>query len=343
MRTPAFWYRPPGVAATALAPLGALYGLAGRRRMAATVPHRAGAPVVCVGNLVAGGAGKTPVGLAVAAALRARGVAVHALTRGHGGRERGPLRVDPARHGAADVGDEALLLAADFPCWVARDRAAGADAAVAAGAEVLVMDDGFQNPGLFKDLSLVVVDGAVGFGNGRLIPAGPLRERIADGIKRADALVILGEDRTGVAALAHGLPVLRGRLEPSAASADLRGRRVLAFAGIGRPEKFFATLESLGAELAARVPFADHHPYRPAEVAALLDRAAALGALPVTTAKDAVRLPGDLRLRVRVLPVAVAWEDPGALSRLLDRLPPTRPLTCPPTCPPEGGSHGEAA
>ncbi|XKH34648.1 tetraacyldisaccharide 4'-kinase [Azospirillum doebereinerae] len=335
MKTPAFWYHPPGLASAALAPLGALYGLAGRRRMAAAEPHRAGTPVVCVGNLVAGGAGKTPVGLAVAAALRARGVAVHALTRGHGGRERGPVLVDPARHGADDVGDEALLLAADIPCWVARDRAAGADAAVAAGAEILVMDDGFQNPGLFKDVSLVVVDGAVGFGNGRLIPAGPLRERIADGLARADALVILGDDRAGVAALAQGRPVLRGRLEPSTDSAELRGRRVLAFAGIGRPEKFFATLESLGADLAARVPFADHHPYRPAEVAALLERAAALDALPVTTAKDAVRLPAALRAHIRVLPVAVAWEDPSALARLLDRLPPT--------CPPEGGSHGEAA
>jgi len=323
------------LAAAALAPLGALYGLAGRRRMAAAEPHRAGAPVVCVGNLVAGGAGKTPVGLAVAAALRARGGAVHTLTRGHGGRERGPLLVDPARHGADAVGDEALLLAADFPCWVARDRAAGANAAVAAGAGAIVMDDGFQNPGLFKDVSLVVVDGAVGFGNGRLIPAGPLRERVADGLARADALAILGEDRTGVAALAQGLPVLRGRLEPPPDSTGLRGRRVLAFAGIGRPEKFFATLEALGAELAGRVPFADHHPYRPAEVAALLERAAALGALPVTTAKDAVRLPADTRARVHVLPVTVAWEDPGALDRLLDHLPPA--------CPRQGGPHGEAA
>lgn len=330
MRTPAFWYRPPGLAAGLLTPLGALYGLAARRRMAGTVPHRAGAPVVCVGNLVAGGAGKTPVGLAVAAALAARGVAVQLLTRGHGGRERGPLRVDPARHAAADVGDEALLLAAAGPCWVARDRAAGADAAVAAGAQTVVMDDGFQNPGLFKDLSLVVADGAVGFGNGRLIPAGPLRERVAAGLRRADALVVLGEDRAGVAAQAGGLPVLHARLEPSGDTAGLRGRPVLAFAGIGRPEKFFATLESLGAALVERVPFADHHPYRPAEIRALLDRADALGALPVTTAKDAVRLPPDLRARVRVLPVTVAWRDPGALERLLDRLPPKE-------CP-----HGEA-
>lgn len=336
MKTPAFWYRPPGLAATALAPLGALYGLVGRRRMAA-VPHRVGVPVICIGNLVAGGAGKTPVALAVATALRARGLAVHALTRGHGGHEHGPLRVDPLRHRAGDVGDEALLLAAELPCWVARDRAAGAEAAIAAGAQILVMDDGFQNPGLFKDLSLVVADGAVGFGNGRLIPAGPLRERVADGLRRADALVIVGEDRAGVTAhaQAHDLPVLHARLAPADDAIDLSGRRVLAFAGIGRPEKFFATLEALGADVVARDPFADHHPYRPAEIAALLDRAAALDALPVTTAKDAVRLAPEQRAHIRVLPIVVTWRDPGALDRLLDPVAMSMP---PPT---KGGPDGE--
>ena len=318
MKTPAFWYRPPGLASTLLAPLGALYGLAGRRRIAGTVPRKVGVPVVCVGNLVAGGAGKTPVGLALIAALQARGVVVHALTRGHGGREAGPLAVDPRRHTAADVGDEALLLAGAAPCWVARDRLAGAERAVAAGAGAIVMDDGFQNPALHKELSIIVADGAVGFGNGRLVPAGPLRERVADGLSRADALVVLGEDRHGVAVLAGGLPVLEARLEPDPEAASLlAGRDVLAFAGIGRPEKFFATLEALGARIAERVPFADHHPYRPAEVAALIDRAAGLGALPVTTAKDAVRLPPELRTKVAVLPVSVRWTDDSALAALL--------------------------
>jgi tetraacyldisaccharide 4'-kinase len=306
------------LASSLLAPLGALYGLAGRRRIAGTVPQQVAAPVVCVGNLVAGGAGKTPVGLALIAALRANGIPVHALTRGHGGRETGPLRVDPVRHTAADVGDEALLLAGAAPCWVARDRVAGAQRAVAAGAGTIVMDDGFQNPTLHKTLALIVADGAVGFGNGRLVPAGPLRERVADGLARADALVILGEDRHGLAALAGGLPVLKAWLEPDpAAAARLAGRDVLAFAGIGRPEKFFATLEALGARVVERAPFADHHPYRPAEVAALIDRAAAAGALPVTTAKDAVRLPPELRGGVAVLPVSVRWEDEGALAALL--------------------------
>lgn len=320
MRTPAFWYQPAGPLAWTLAPLGALYGLAGRLRMAWGKPERAGAPVICVGNLVAGGAGKTPVSIAVADALRARGVEPAFLTRGHGGRERGPLAVDLARHEAADVGDEALLLAAHGPCWVARDRAAGARAAVAGGAQALVMDDGFQNPGLAKDLSLIVVDGGVGFGNGFLVPAGPLREPVARGLARADAVVVVGEDKAGVAhRVGPRLPVLHARLEPAAETRALAGRAVLAFAGIGRPEKFFATLDSLGARVVDRIGFADHHPYRPEEIMALVDRAAMLSAELVTTAKDAARLPDPLRALVRVVPVRVVWRDPAALDRLLDQ------------------------
>lgn len=320
MRTPDFWYRPAGPLAWILSPLGGAYGLATRSRLAGTRPQRVGVPVVCVGNLVAGGAGKTPVSLAVAAALQSRGVRVHALTRGHGGREPGPLRVDPARHTAAEVGDEPLLLAARLPCWVSRDRVAGARLAVEAGAQAIVMDDGFQNPALAKDLSLVVADGLAGFGNGFLIPSGPLREPVARGLARADALVIVGEDRAGLAAQGAGLPVLQGRLEPLPDSRDLAGRRVLAFAGIGRPEKFFTTLEELGAHVVERIGFPDHHPFDRAETTALLDRAAALGILPVTTEKDALRLPPDLRGPVRVVGVSLAWTRPDALDRLLDRL-----------------------
>ncbi|MCW2237557.1 tetraacyldisaccharide 4'-kinase [Azospirillum canadense] len=327
MRTPAFWYRPAGPTESALAwalsPIGSLYGLAGRLRMASRPPARVAVPVICVGNLVAGGAGKTPVCIALAEALKARGIEPAFLTRGHGGRERGPLLVDLGHHDAAGVGDEALLLAAHGPCWVARDRAAGAGAAVAAGARAIVMDDGFQNPALAKDLSLVVVDGAVGFGNGRLVPAGPLREPVARGLARADAVVVLGDDKAGVAAqvsAARPLPILHARLEPVPESRALAGRAVLAFAGIGRPEKFFATLESLGANVVDRVAFADHHPYRPEEVMALVDRAAMLGAVPVTTAKDAARLSDELRTLVRVVPVRAAWRDSALLDQLLDRL-----------------------
>lgn len=319
MRTPGFWYRPSGAAAWTLAPLGTLYGAAGRLRAALARPYRAAVPVICVGNLVAGGAGKTPVALSVAGVLQRRGHRPHFLTRGHGGSSRGPLRVDPERHDAATVGDEALLLAAAAPAWVARDRAAGARAAAADGATVIILDDGFQNPTLVKDLSLVVVDGAVGFGNGRLIPAGPLREPAGRGLARADAVIVLGSDRAGVAAqVGPSRPVLQARLEATGdAARSLRGQRVLAFAGIGRPDKFFVTCGELGSVIVDRFAFADHHPYQPGEILALVERANALQARLVTTAKDAVRLPPALRAMVHVVPVTVTWADPAALERRL--------------------------
>ncbi|MEE9209502.1 MAG: tetraacyldisaccharide 4'-kinase, partial [Kiloniellales bacterium] len=282
-------------------------------------------PVVCVGNLVAGGAGKTPVVLALVAALAARG-AVHCLSRGYGGSSPGPRRVDAARDSAVEVGDEALLLARAAPSWVARDRTAGARAAAAAGARVLVMDDGFQNPALAKDLSLVVVDGAYGFGNRRGMPAGPLRESVARGLARADAVVLLGRDELNLgAALARRLPVLTAQLAPRPGSESLVGRKVLAFAGIGRPEKFFATLAGpeggLGAELVETRAFPDHHPYSAAELRSLRARARSLDAILVTTEKDAVRLTPEQREGIETLAVAVAWDDPAALQALLDKLP----------------------
>lgn len=319
MRAPEFWHR-PSAAATLLAPLGGAYAaaVALRRRMAR--PRRVDVPVVCIGNLVAGGAGKTPVALAVARRLAELGRRPAFLSRGYGGTERGPLRVDNGCHDAATVGDEALLLARQAPAWVAADRGAGAQAAIADGAEVLVMDDGHQNPALSKDLSLVVVDGGYGFGNGRVMPAGPLREPVAAGLARASALVLLGADRFGVTDRAAGLPLLGAELEPAPSGAALRGRRVMAFAGIGRPEKFFATLSGLGAIVAAARPFPDHHPYTRAEVEALIAEARRLGAVPVTTAKDAVRLPPELRAAVTVLDVTVRWADPAALDGLLQGL-----------------------
>jgi tetraacyldisaccharide 4'-kinase len=318
MRAPEFW-EDDGALATLLGPLGAGYDLAGRLRRALVRPARAPVPVVCVGNLVAGGAGKTPLAIAVLSALAARGIEAHALTRGYGGSAAGPLRVDPARHGASHVGDEALLLARAAPTWVARDRVAGASAATAAGARAIVMDDGFQNPTLAKDLSILAVDGGYGFGNARVMPAGPLRETLAAGLSRADAAVILGEDRHGLGArLAGILPVLHADLVPGPEGKEFAGQRVLAFAGIARPEKFFATLEALDAKIVARKAFPDHHPYTAAEIQAQLDRAGALDARPVTTEKDAVRLPPATDDEVRVLSVAVSWRDPAAMNALLD-------------------------
>lgn len=317
MRAPRFWDGPSPLS-TLLLPLGAAYAAAGRLRRMMATPWQASAPVICIGNLVAGGAGKTPVALAVARHMISRGLDVHFLSRGYGGRLKGPVRVISGIHQAADVGDEPMLLAATAPCWVAADRVAGAQAAVAEGAQVIIMDDGHQNPRLEKSVSIVVVDGGAGFGNGRVIPAGPLREPITEGLARADAVAILGGDNAGVAAnLPEGMPVLHGHLEPTQESLTLDGKTVLAFAGIGRPEKFFDTVRALGCNVIETRAFPDHHPYSYKEAKGIVDAAGAAGALPVTTAKDAVRLPGDLRAPVTVVEVEVVWREPELLDRIL--------------------------
>ncbi|HEU0221634.1 MAG TPA: tetraacyldisaccharide 4'-kinase [Paracoccaceae bacterium] len=315
MRAPGFWSRPPGVLARLLAPFGRLYARATRARLR-RAGARVGVPVVCVGNLTAGGAGKTPTVIALCERLAARCVEAHVVMRGHGGRLNGPVRVDPRRHGAAEVGDEALLVAAFAPVWVARDRAAGARAAVAAGAALILLDDGFQNPALVKDLSILVVDAKAGFGNGLCIPAGPLRETVAEGAARADLVLAIGtgaERRRLLAdwpALATR-PVLGAAIVPRPTGMEWAGQRVVAFAGIGRPEKFFETLRGLGAILVAAHGFADHVPYSAAVLRRLAREAEAAGALLVTTDKDAVRLPAWFRGLAIPVPVALvpeAWE-----------------------------------
>ncbi len=311
MRSPEFWGGKPGLVAGLLAPVGAAWDAAGRLRRAVTRPYRAPVPVICVGNLVAGGSGKTPVVLSLAGVLPG----AHAVTRGYGGSLAGPVRVTAA-HTAREVGDEALLLAARLPSWVARDRAAGIRAAVAEGATAILLDDGFQNPTVEKDLSLVVVDAGYGFGNRRVIPAGPLRERIAPGLARADAIVVIGDGPDPEALAGAGRPILRADLVPVAGD-RFAGKTVVAFAGIGRPEKFFATLRGLGTVLAAAHEFPDHHPYRAAEIATLTEEAARIGAILVTTSKDWARLDEAARAQVAVLEVEIAWRDPAALAALL--------------------------
>ena len=301
MRRPDFWDA-DGLLPRLLSPLSLAWSAAGAVRFALAKPYRASIPVICVGNLVAGGAGKTPVAIDLAQRL---GAAV--VTRGYGGSIAGPVRV--AGEDFTQVGDEALLLARVAPTWVARDRAAGIGAAAEAGATSVVLDDGFQNPSIAKDVSLVVVDG---FGNGRVMPAGPLREPVRRGLERADAIVLMrGPEEPGHLG---ERPVLRARIEPVNGGA-FAGRRLVAFAGIGRPEKFFHTLETLGADLVARRSFPDHHPYREAELSAMRRTDATL----VTTAKDAVRLPPTLRSEVEVLEVRLVWDDEAALASLLRR------------------------
>lgn len=322
MDAPSFWWRPASWHARVLQPAAALYAAGATRRLRRE-GARARLPVVCVGNPTLGGAGKTPTALRLAALLAETGGRPAFLTRGYGGRLAGPVRVDPDRHPADDVGDEPLLLARAFPTVVARDRVAGAEAAGRTDASVIVMDDGFQNPSLAKDCALLVVDAGRGLGNGRVFPAGPLRAPLPAQLQLCDALLVIGTG-TGAAnaasaATACGIPVFVGRLVPDpAAVAALKGRSTLAFTGIGHPEKFFATLEEAGIAIPLRRAFADHHRYTEAEAMGLLAEAQAWDLDLVTTEKDLARMQGDpalalLREGTRSLPVSLALENETGL------------------------------
>ena len=326
MREPEFWWREGSIGGRLLAPAGTIYSAVARMRLARR-GGRAVVPVICIGNLVLGGAGKTPAAMAVAKLLkRARERPVF-LTRGYGGRLQGPITVDAATHHAREVGDEPLLLAQVAPTIVARRRVDGAKAAIAAGATVIVMDDGFQNPSLHKDFSLLVIDSVQAVGNGRVFPAGPLRAPLFAQLRHAGALVVVGEGRAAAKVASHAqrlkVPVFAASLKPDSdfISALERGR-VLAFAGIGNPDKFFATLAAAGIVLGETRSFPDHHFYTRAEAQDLCARADAEGFVLVTTEKDMARLAGDSELaelaaQAHSLPVKLAFEDEGALSEML--------------------------
>lgn len=311
MRAPDFW-QSGGLPAALLSPLGILYGASVTLKARLARPYDCGLPVICVGNLTAGGSGKSPIAIAIANALRARGRKPFFLTRGYGGSERGPAMVARA-HSADLMGDEALLLVRAAPTIVARDRAAGARLATEKGADVLVMDDGHQNFSLRKSLSLVVVDAGTGFGNGHLIPAGPLREPVARGLARADAVVLAGDGNPDLQGYAG--PVLRARLLLDAGA--LAGKSVFAFAGIGRPEKFIASLEAEGVDIAGSCFFDDHHPYTEDEILQL--KAIAGDTMLVTTEKDFVRLSVAQREGIRSVKAVSVFDDAAALEALLDR------------------------
>ena len=322
MREPAFWWRPHAWLSLVLAPLAAIYGAAAASRLRRS-GEAIGIPVICIGNFTLGGAGKTPTVMALVELLRSQGQRPFVLSRGYGGTLAGPLLVDAAEQTAGQVGDEPLLLARIAPVVVSADRVAGARVAAGHGASVIVMDDGFQNPSLAKQLSLIVVDAARGLGNGAVFPAGPLRAPLAEQIERTDALIVVGAgsaaDGLASAISSRGRPVLHARLVAEAADlASLKGKRVLAFAGIGDPEKFFGTLRDCGVEVVATKSFADHHAFRESELATLRAEALRDGLTLVTTAKDLARLGGAGK-GIAAFRVSLVFEDQTALRQLVAR------------------------
>ncbi|MDB5418494.1 MAG: tetraacyldisaccharide 4-kinase [Phenylobacterium sp.] len=331
LSTPQWWYerdrRSMPVTRGLLTPLSWIWAAVTARRIARARPVDPGAPVICVGNVTLGGAGKTPVVREIVRRLAERGVAAHVLSRGYGGRLAGPVRVDAARHTSAEVGDEPLMLAGEAAVWVARDRAAGATAAAAAGARAIVMDDGHQNPSLKKTLALVVVDGETRgdewpFGDGSVFPAGPMREPLKAGLARADAVILLlpadlaAPDPALLAQFAPTL-VLTAHLEPAAAPPK---GPLVGFAGVGKPWKVERALKAAGAELADFAPFPDHFAYDAASLERLAARAQQFGAGLITTEKDWVRLPRGWRARVTAWPVRARFDDEAALDALLERV-----------------------
>jgi tetraacyldisaccharide 4'-kinase len=328
MRAPAFYYRRPGLASFILLPFGLAYGAVAAARMKRP-GARVGVPVICVGNPTLGGAGKTPTALAVARILAAIGETPAFLSRGYGGADAGPVLVDTGEHAANHVGDEPILLSAAFPTVVAHDRVAGARLAAGYGASTIVMDDGFQNPALAKDVSFLVVDAASGIGNGDVFPGGPLRAPLYAQLSLAHALVRVGTgnaaDFVEGQAKAGGLPVFSARLVPDAeAVRELKGKKLLAFAGIGRPEKFFETLKTIGADVEMARGYADHHHYSAREARELLEIGKTRGLALVTTEKDRARMRGDralaeLETSARVLPVRLEFDNEAAVQNLLER------------------------
>jgi len=324
MREPAFWHGPASLNSHLLKPLGALYGAIAAKRLQRKGLN-AGIPVLCVGNYHVGGAGKTPTVLALAKLMRALGETPVVLSRGYGGELRGPVRVDPVRHTASDVGDEPLMLAGHLPVVVSRKRADGVPLARSQGATVILMDDGFQSPAIIKDASLIVIDSERGLGNGQVFPAGPLRAPLRPQLARTDALIVVGDGSAAAAVAAEiaaqGKPVLRARLKPDEAQvAQLRGRRVLAFAGIGDPTRFFNTLRASGIDVVEQRAFADHHPYSQAEMESLLTEAGRDRLTLVTTEKDLARLR-DRPQQLVPFRVTLEFDDPAQLRKFVaDRL-----------------------
>lgn len=309
LKAPDFWQKKTHIG-TALKPLGALYGWICACRSYLGVAEKMPIPVICVGNLVMGGAGKTPLVIALAGFLKELGFHPHIISRGYGGIISGPLMVDPAVHKATDVGDEPLLLAKSAITWVGRNRVSAAQAAIQSRATILIMDDGLQNPSLVKDISLMVVDGTYGFGNELIFPAGPLRESVSAGFSRTDALIEVGQPCVNLSPYAANLCAEKPRFTVSIESvmADITSP-VIAFAGLGIPEKFRQTLLKAGIDLRAFIPFPDHHLYTAEELTALQNLAIEKKAILVTTSKDHVRLDSAWQHQIQPWPITMLMPD----------------------------------
>ncbi|NET71221.1 MAG: tetraacyldisaccharide 4'-kinase [Sphaerospermopsis sp. SIO1G2] len=315
---PDFWHQPHHLMRRLCLPLSLLYHALHRLRWMVRRPARLPVPVLCVGNLVAGGAGKTPTVLALVTLLQQHGRTPHVLSRGYGGSVRTATRVTTT-HSAEEMGDEPLLLAQYAPCWVGRNRVATATCAIKAGADCLVMDDGFQNPSLHKDVSLLVIDGGYGIGNGAVMPAGPLRETVTSACQRAQAVLIIGRDVTGcLSRFPRNLHFLRGQITATIPETwQKHNTPLIAFCGIGRPAKFYDTLKAAALTLVATHDFPDHHPYRDADLQALYDEAQAHDATLITTEKDWMRLSEPWRARVHYVPITLDIQPRTTLEQLL--------------------------
>jgi tetraacyldisaccharide 4'-kinase len=280
-------------------------------------------PVICVGNIVVGGSGKTPTALDIGRILKEHGVNAHYLSRGYGGNMRGPVLVDTNTHTYKQVGDEPLLLARQSPAWVSKNRLKGALAAIKDGAEAIIMDDGLQNPLIEKNLALLVIDSGFAMGNKLFFPSGPLRESLSMGLKKADAVVVIGEMKIAEVLsrlpelAAYDKPVFHARFQITADKESLKSNPLYAFAGIGRPEKFFESLEGIGARLIGKRVFGDHHPYSDDEMSSIIAEARALGGTVVTTEKDFVRIPAQFQKEITPIPVKLLFDNVAAWEGLI--------------------------
>lgn len=328
LKTPTFWYRPQSSTAPLveklLTPVSWLYAVGHALNQRLHKAQKIDVPVICIGNLVAGGSGKTPSALSLMSLIKQSGMVQnpHFLTRGYGGAHKGALEVNPRRHSAADCGDEALLLARTAPTIASRNRAAGGQFAAQNGAGLIILDDGLQNPSIYKDINIVVINGEMGFGNGRLLPAGPLRESLQNGLKNADAFILIGEDKRDILATLPDKPVFQARFSTAPDDLPPKDKAYIAFAGLGYPQKFFTYLrDDLGYDVIETISFADHHTYTQQDMNNLQATAKQHGAALITTEKDYVRLPSALNFKINTLPITLSWQNEAALITFLKNHP----------------------